>query len=397
MMGISNKLHMKTKDNKNIVAARIHAGGNVIVGDKNIINILKEAAQYKDLEAELNELYEQLARENRNIDKYPGDEEFVKEELRISQKINDKLRQKENLEKEVIKLAEEFSRIPINTDRLRLAKKYFESGEFEKARGILDAEKMKTDQNVLLSRREKLKRDTLENEQKLLNNSNEFLILARLTSFNYSLPDRFEKSKEYFERSLVAQRNKENLFGYAWFLQMHDQLIDAIPFYEEALKINRGLAKNDLQTYFPEVADILNNMAVIHKDLNEFNAAERKFNEALEIRRKLAKDNPQNHLPDVAVSLTYLANLHREKNEFDAAEKEYNEAYRITMRLAKINPQTFLPQAAKTLNDSANFYIKKKKYDIAEKKYINALEIYEKLAASDSQTYLPGVTDALDN
>ena len=64
---------------------------------------------------------------------------------------------------------------------------------------------------------------------------------------------------------------------------------------------------------------ILNNLANLHSNKNEFPEALGKYEEALKIYRELAKENRQTYLPDVATSLNNLANLHSYKNEFPEA------------------------------------------------------------------------------
>src|ERR1700712_4132598 len=130
---------------KNIVSASINADGHVIVGDGNSIVNLKEAAQYIVLEKDLAALADRMQKTHTRIEKYPDEEEFRIELLQISEAYNNTQKQINALKAEVLKLANDFSKIPINTKRLKLAKEYFEAGDFDKARAILNAENMSTE------------------------------------------------------------------------------------------------------------------------------------------------------------------------------------------------------------------------------------------------------------
>ena len=73
------------KDSKNIVTARIDADGNVIVGDGNNITVinLKEAAQYKALEADIEKLNNRFERTQKRLQKDPDDSDAQEELLEI--------------------------------------------------------------------------------------------------------------------------------------------------------------------------------------------------------------------------------------------------------------------------------------------------------------------------
>ena len=167
--------------------------------------------------------------------------------------------------------------------------------------------------------------------------------------------------------------------------------------YNEALEIRRKLAKVYPDAYLPDVAMTLNNLAILHRNLNQYPAAEKEYNEALEIRRELAKDNPDAYLPDVAMTLNNLATLHDDLNQFDAAEKEYNEALEIRRKLAEDNPDAYLPNVANTLNNLAGVYWKTNKLDTAVSILMEALETYRELAKGNPDVYLPYVATTLNN
>ena len=62
-----------------------------------------------------------------------------------------------------------------------------------------------------------------------------------------------------------------------------------------------------------------------------------KVRRSLKIYRELAKENSQTYLPDVATSLNNLAVLHSDKNEFPEALEKYEEALKILLSNASGN------------------------------------------------------------
>jgi hypothetical protein len=120
--------------NRNITGTTVHGSGNVV----NTGNMYK-SADYLELKSE-------LEKAEQNIKSYPDDFRFKQQLKEAQQKIED-------FKRDVLKLAEDFSKIPINTERLRLAKQYFDTGDYQAARSILDAEGMSQDQGALLDKK----------------------------------------------------------------------------------------------------------------------------------------------------------------------------------------------------------------------------------------------------
>lgn len=334
---------------KNVVTAHIDAEGNVIVGDGNTIINLKEAAQYKAIEAEIQELDERFDWAKQKSIQYPDDPDFAVELINIDSKRSERQKDLETLKQEVIRLAEDFARIPINTERLKKAKVHFESGAFVEARAVLDAEVMGQELDALLEQKETLSIKTQENQQSLSDKANEYLILARLTATDFELPDRFEKAMKYFEQSLKAAPNNDNISDYAYFLQQHNQFNRSQELYKKALKNYRILAAINPSIYLPDVARTLNNLAVLYREKKELKLAEKAYLESLKIKKTLALVNPQKYRPNIALTLINLANLYTDKKDQNKAQKINNEALKIFRELEKTNPDFYIHYIASVL------------------------------------------------
>ncbi len=105
------------------------------------------------------------------------------------------------------------------------------------------------------------------------------------------------------------------------------------------------------------MAATLNNLAAFHSAKNEFTQALSNYKEALQIYRNLAKDNPQTYLPNVARTLNNLTVLQQATNEFTQASDNYQEALQIYRELAQHTPQTYLPDVAMTAINISIFYL----------------------------------------
>lgn len=433
------------RDSKNVVAAHIDADGNVIVGDGNTITIinLKEAAQYIALEAEIQELDENFEKTNTKIEKYPDDEDFKVELFRIDEKRTQKRKDLASLKQEVLKLAEEFSRVNINTERLRLAKDHFIKGEFKEARAVLSSESMGRELEALLIQQESFQQKASENFQLLYDKSNEYLILARLTAIDFDSSDHYERANIYFEQSLRAGRSIDNTFAYAAFLVEYDHpnkalrlyeeilepyrdfikenpdnissLINLLTniaslnlaigrfdisknFYEEALTLHKNLDNINSQKQLSSLSSILLNFSILLLILNELDLAKSNFYESLRIRRNLAKINPNEFLSGVARILYHLGLLHAIENQYIIAENCHKEALKIRKKISN-KPESML-NVANSSNELANLYYSKGEFEKARKLYKESLKIYRKLSKFNPYAnlrYLEGTVYNLAN
>ena len=352
------------------------------IGDHNQVtqNFIVQSADYQALMARIKDKKRLLRLETDPLEK-----------LEISGELEQLETQLEQFKENIVRLAETFSKIEINTERLRQAKDYFDQGQFREADAILQAEEMVKDLNKLEQKDQQLDQQKAEVRASREQIANEFLIKAQLWATFYEQSNRFEQTCEFFAESLRALRTTDNLFAYAYFLDEHYQLDQSNLYYTEALEICRNLG--DL----PDVATTLNNLAVLHTNKNEIAIAEQEYQEALQIYQELVVENSRSFLPNVAMTLNNLANLHSNKNELVIAEQEYQEALRIRKELAVENPRSFLPDVATTLNNLAVLHTNKNEMAIAEQKFQEALQIRRELAIENPRFFLPYVARTLNN
>ena len=183
------------------------------------------------------------------------------------------------------------------------------------------------------------------------------------------------------------------------------QFNDAAKEYYAALETFRRLTADP--AYEPDVATMLNNLANLHSNTNNYDKAAEEYAEALVIRRRLAEANPAAYEPDVAATLNNLGNLHRNTNDYVQAAKEYDEALVIYRRLAEADPAAYEPYVALTLFNLALLHKAQDNYSKAEAYAQESLDIYQRFAeishaAFDSQVkkaegLLSDIREAMEN
>lgn len=358
--------------------------GNLAFADihDSAFNIfLGKSTQYKELIDQLTVIEKLLSR---------TPECNVEERTEISQKIAQQKQLIDQFKIDVLQLAEQFSRAEINTERLYRAKELFESGEFGKAREVLENEvnKIEDEQRQLL-----VKRDEYANEiiPKLKNNAEQFFILGMLTQLDHSIPTWFVKACDYFERSIKSFAAKESVFYYAVFSWKHNKVAEAEKYYQMYL-----------QDFASEISLIdraaaLNNLGLLHWDSNEFKKGLRECEEALEIYKKLSKSDPALHLSEVAGILNNMAMLRSELGESTKAREEYEEVLRVYRRLARKDPSQYQFEIATTLSNLGSMNCDGKRRKAGLKQLREALRILNELSNKRSLNYSFYVATAFHN
>jgi tetratricopeptide (TPR) repeat protein len=387
-----------------------------------------------DKSSSFQELVDELAKKEKELAHIPENE--TEKRLSLGNRINELKTLIEQFKKDVVQLAEAFLNIEVNTSRLKQAREFFDLGNFDEAKKLLEA-----DLNEMLEEHQQLLKERTDYENRILpllkNNSEEFYILALSTQSDYTNPNRFRDTCRYFELSIESFETKDNLFNYAYFLDINNQFIkarkyyelqqekfgkelslidsastlnnlaglhmtegeydQALKVYEEAIKIYRELDKENVPSYKSSLALTLNNLGILYKVLNEYEKASAAHEEALQITRKLAEDFPQTYLPSLALTLNNLGSLQINQNEFEKALSAFNEALEIYQKLNEENPRNYLPDLAVTYNNFGIVYSRLKNVEQSSSSYEESLKIYRQLAAENPQAYLPSIALTLNN
>ncbi|WP_350116084.1 tetratricopeptide repeat protein [Nitrosomonas sp.] len=361
----------------------LQAGGNI----SNVnLTIIHGSADYQKLK-------QAFDKAKRYLDKDPSDPDFARD-YQVAKK------ELEDFTSQILKLAKEIDKIPLNSERGKKAKQLFEKGDYQAAREVLDEKEMVQEKQALLKKKEQDEKELAETTSKLNDLAADYLLKARLTALDYQFGERrISQTRQFFEQALELGRTHERLFEYAIFLQNNNQFDDSEKFYREALEIRRDLAKANPAVYRPDVAMTLNNLGVLVKTSGRRDEAEKLNQEALKTYRELAKANPAVYLPYVAGTLNNLGNLVKaDSSRQREAETLYQEALTIRRELAKDNPAVYRPDVATALNNLGVLVADDSgRRDEAEKLYREALAIRRELAKDNPAVYRPDVATTLNN
>ena len=289
---------------------------------------------------------------------------------------------------DVLRLAESFSKIELNSERLRLAKQFFDEGKIREADHILNAREMKQEGDALLAQKEHARQTLQTTDSLLFIKADEFALKARLKATDYTDSLRYDSAQIYFEQSRKYAEKVDNLWEFSTLLYYQNQSHRAIGYLEKALQ----LARSEI-----EKASIAISLGVLYRTNQKMAEAEKMYLRSLDIYERLAKSNPAQFEPDLAGTCMNLGNFYYTNQKMAEAGKMYLHSLDIYERLAKSNPAQFEPNLASTAMNLGNFYYTNQKMAEAEKMYHRSVDIYERLAKSNPAQFEPDLAGTCMN
>lgn len=145
-----------------------------------------------------------------------------------------------------------------------------------------------------------------------------------------------------------------------------------------------------------EYAQILQNLAVLHITLGNYEKAEEESLESLSIFRKLAEAN-KSFIYGVAILLNTLAGLHINTRKLDLVEEEYEEAIRIFSKISEDEPTKFLYMLVESVTSLARYYQLVGRLDESVEAYEGAMPFLEKLSERNHDDFAPQQITAMIN
>ncbi|MBW4572090.1 MAG: CHAT domain-containing protein [Tolypothrix carrinoi HA7290-LM1] len=145
------------------------------------------------------------------------------------------------------------------------------------------------------------------------------------------------------------------------------------------------MRKRILGNEHPDVANSLNNLALLYLSQGRYSEVESLFKQALEMRKRLlGKEHP-----DVATSLNNLAGLYLNQGRYSEAEPFYKQALEMIQKILGNKH----PYVAASLNNMATLYFTQGRYSEAEPFYKQALEMRKRILGNEH----PDVAASLNN
>jgi tetratricopeptide (TPR) repeat protein len=157
--------------------------------------------------------------------------------------------------------------------------------------------------------------------------------------------------------------------------------------FRGAIEVAEGLweiRKRALGPEHPEVADILNNLGVLHQAAGDFTEAEQFYKDALTLKEKALGVNH----PSVAKTLFNVADFYRVRGAFEEAERRYRRA----LTIFENTPGLDHLDVARANSAVASLYWSRGEYDKAEPLFRQSLAIREEtLGENDAEVALARV------
>lgn len=150
--------------------------------------------------------------------------------------------------------------------------------------------------------------------------------------------------------------------------------------YADAVMSYRQRGRSSKNTFLPEMASTINNLAFVTQLQNHPDEARQHYQEALVVYRQLSLEGIGQSSPNMAVALSNLASLDRQQGLMDEAHDHYAEASRIYRELTQKDPRKHMQELAWALNNLGNVEKDQQRMDEARQHYEEALKIYRELA-----------------
>ena len=149
-------------------------------------------------------------------------------------------------------------------------------------------------------------------------------------------------------------------------MRMNDEDEEAAVLLKEAIRIQRGLYTTEDH---PDIARTIGQLAIVVRQLGDYEEAERLTRESLNLKRKIFGEEHA----DVAQALNSLAIVLKDRGKEWEAERTYREALAMKRKVFGERHE----EVASTLNNLAALLKSSARYAEAEPLYLEALAIFQ--------------------
>jgi tetratricopeptide (TPR) repeat protein len=175
-------------------------------------------------------------------------------------------------------------------------------------------------------------------------------------------------------------------------LGLHGEALQATREAEGIFKITQKDPRNRASW-----ATTLDNLAINHARLGQYDDALNRAHQAEQIRHQLAESRPDAYRPDWALSLSNLASHLSDVGQYDDALTYARRAEQIRRQLAESHPDAYRPNWATSLGNLASHLRNVGQYDDALTCARQAEQIHRQLAESRPDAYRADLALSLNN
>ena len=338
---------MKISNNSFVIKnSSITSGnGDIIIGGVKITNIF-ESFDYQTLHKRIQE-WEGI------LNVIP--DENSEQNYLVKRKIAELKNQENDLIQTVNNIASIFNRIEISSEKLKLAKEYFEKGKYRQVHEILDPDLMMKEQLNLIELKSKGEKNLQKLNKQLLSNAQEFLIKAKTTFVDFDNKNRYNEVIWYYESSLRSYPLIDTRMLFIEFLMAHGA-------HEKAKKQFSMIDEESLKEYdLPHQAIVKGNLGLLYMQEGNYSEAQKIFESVKEIFKSVVSYNPEYLYYQYIGSINNLAVTYVYQDNREKAIEFFNESINL---FNAFNPTPnnylyyyYLSEIASTYNNLGRLYI----------------------------------------
>ena len=151
-------------------------------------------------------------------------------------------------------------------------------------------------------------------------------------------------------------------------------------------------------TYKYDFATIWGNMALLECLMANYDDSESHWNKALSFYNEIEIDNPVIYKSEVAMLYKEIALIYQRMGQYLKSEEKCKISIDLYTELAKNNTEAFLPNLADTYLNMGSLLDESGKYEESEIFYSKALELFKKLVSiNNSELYIPIIARLYQN
>ena len=355
----------------------------------------------------------------------PDDDRILKELYGVNEKKNETDKQFRQVERDILKMTSNIVEMTAGgkplTVRAKKAIEYFNQGDYERCKHVLDDEERRAawkriEENEEESNKRfreeregclneiRIKIDTIKAQGINTQTEGEILELyeeATEKIFKHGLSlelavdyvdflweqKHFSKGVEIGEAVYERLKRDTDIEPYLYrrILGLLGILYHDIGRYEEAevmhrkaLEIYRELSEKNRSVYIGSVATSCSNLGNVYGNTGRYEEAEAMYRKALEILEELSAESKDSWKDAVEAVYTALAHIYKETNQCEGLLKIYTE-------FSTIDRNKYKEKAAEVYCHLGDEYNNVKKYKEAEQMYKEALERYIELSSENKE------------
>ncbi|PUE11182.1 hypothetical protein B9Z51_02375 [Limnohabitans sp. T6-5] len=214
-----------------------------------------------------------------------------------------------------------------------------------------------------------------------------------------SQPQGIQTTDQSSDDAVISARvqRAQELNKHAYFLANSGARENALTVAQEAVDIYLDLLQAQPQTFRPDLAQSLRNLAARWSDLGQHENALDNAHAALNINRQLHQAYPQSFAPHLAANLGDLANYMSALGQRENALAAAQEAVDIFRLMAQKNPNAFEKDLTGYLSNLANRLSELGNHEKALPVAQEAIDIRRRLALEQPHAFEPDLAASLNN